>query len=119
MKVLSSRKVKAVTITSSYRNFNGDARKWQEAYFELISMKNYWSTEVLRLDIYENRRGAFVRLDFRTEDPDKPSLYTYGKNAWISLMEDLGYRELNVDDIVYEAVEVDYDENVDEYDIEF
>ena len=84
------RKEKSVQIVSYFNDFDGDVRKWQEAFFELLSWNNTWSTCYV-LEICASRaRGTFVRVT-----PHNPDTV----DSVIGMMEGLGYKGFKTDDV--------------------
>ena len=88
-------KENAVIITAYYNDWDGDVRGWQEAYFKLLAWKNTWGL-VYRLDIMaKSDHSPFVELII---DPDC-------RVGIIEMMEDLGYKNMKVDDIVVGTID--------------
>lgn len=103
------KKVKAVHISASYKDFDGEADRWREAYFNLLSWKNTWSIPY-SMDIYSRRdHTAFLSMVI----PRKR------KEDVLEYLDDLGYREVKSTDIDLALIEVyDRDEEVDDYCLE-
>ena len=91
--------VKCTSIVSHFNDFNGDAEKWREAYFQLISMRNTFGV-ILTMDIWSNcKRGAFIRVVVHNENTERV-LHT---------MEGLGYGAITVHEALIGEVEHDTD----------
>ena len=95
--------VKASSIISHLNDFNGDAAKWREAYFRLISLRNTFGV-ILTMDVWESRKmGVLVRVVVHNENVERV----------LSTMEDLGYGAIKV----YEAIigEVEHDTLIEDF----
>ena len=95
--------VKASSIVSHLSDFNGDAAKWREAYFRLISLRNTFGV-ILAMDVWESRKlGVFVRVVVHNENVERV----------LTTMEDLGYGAIKV----YEAIlgEVEHDTEIEDF----
>ena len=81
-------KKKAVYITASLNDFDGDVPKWKEAFYELWRYQMTWDY-AWQITVNESRSdGVYVRI---IASP------AYKKNL-VDLMEYIGYRNITVAD---------------------
>lgn len=101
--------IKTTTFVCGWNEFNlkhdgNDVRRWQEAYFELLSWKNTWYL-ALNLDMCSTRDGEpFVRLIVKEKDKERTENY----------LKSLGYIGVKVYDTVTLKLYVDYDDKYDD-----
>lgn len=111
MKIEYTQKVKGKVFNATFGEFESKSedpvRDWQVAYFELLSWKNTWNIP-LEMDInstYDHM--PYVRIVIPVVNPDTP-------DALKEMMERLGYRNIEIADVVIEKVTPEFDEKVDE-----
>jgi len=114
MKIEASEKLKATCFIAYYSDFaspftdDRKGRAWKDAYFTLLSWKNTWEVPLL-MDIESSRKsGAYLRMIVKAKDTEMVRDY----------LHDLGYRA-NESMMIVEIVEPEFNENVDEYFIEY
>lgn len=75
-------------ITAGYRDFDGDAVKWREAYFKLLSWKNTWSIP--------------YRMDINSSSDNEPFLFMIvprnRAEAVLDMLKDYGYGNISCTD---------------------
>lgn len=72
-----------VNVTTAFSDFDGDAEKWRQSYFELLSWKNTWGIP-LQMDVmstHDHEPYVFITL------PKKKNMYTNME----STLKQLGY----------------------------
>ena len=75
----------ATWITASFKDFDGDAEKWREAYFSLLAWKNTWGVPY-KMDINaDHNHEAFLMMVIPEQNREKV----------LDMLEDLGYRKVN------------------------
>ena len=85
MKINLYETIKTVSVVSHFKDFDGDATKWQQAYFQMVSWKNTWGL-VYDMDILESRQnGVFIRIVLHSAD---------NAERLVDYMEAYGYRDI-------------------------
>lgn len=96
MKICFDR-VETVAVLSYFHDFDGDVRKWQESFFELMATMNTWGT-IRDMYINSNGKGTFIRLVLNSKD---------NAERIVRDMDGMGYRNIKVTDIVIAEVSID------------
>lgn len=83
-------KENAVIIKTYFASFHGDVRKWKEAYFQLLSYKNTFSSLIYKVDIHSTQLDVFVKII---------ASVTVAKML-NDMMESIGYRNIAINPII-------------------
>ena len=91
-------RVEAASLISHLSDFNGDVRKWQSSFFELMSIMNTWGT-IRDMYISDSRNGGvFIRVVLNSRR---------NTERMIETMTNLGYGNIKPHDIIIGEVTVD------------
>lgn len=106
---IESELINAVTFNAYFKDFSGDAKEWQAAYFKLLAWKNTWSIPLV-MDILSTGTGyheAYLHMVIEKK----------GKlvNMARELLKDYGYRKVYEFDTTIRVLMPDYEEDVDDY----
>lgn len=95
--------IKTVTFTSYFKDFTGDVRGWQEAYFELLSWKNTYYIPY-EMDINStSSHEAYLYLVVKEEV----------KETTKNILENLGYGNIQIADTKTLEITLDVDLDID------
>lgn len=104
---IESELINAVTMNSYFGDFDGDVRKWQEAYFRMLEWKNTWGIP-LKMDILSTGdHEAYLHMVIEK----KGKLVDMARD----LLKGYGYRKVYEFDVRIRALMPDYEEDVDDY----
>ena len=80
-------KEKALLVTASIKNFDGDVQEWREAFYELWRHQMTWGF-AYNISVIDGREGVFVDMVI------KPAY----REAVANTLESLGYRKVQITD---------------------
>ena len=84
-KIRTYETVKTTSVIAHWSDFDGSVEKWQQAYFQLLSLNNTYSF-AYEMDVHESsKNGVFVCVVLRC---------TNYKDRLVDYMNDLGYRAI-------------------------
>lgn len=97
---------KAVVVRIDHKDFDGDIRKWQELYFQILSWKNTWSMAYEVDMLAYNDHSAYVYIVAKAEI----------KEQLVDWLKSIGYNKIShVEEVEIGTLEIYADNDDDIY----
>ena len=104
---IESELINAVTFNAYFKDYDGDVKAWQAAYFKLLAWKNTWGIPLAMDILSTGDHEAYLHLVIEK----KGKLVDMARD----LLKDYGYRKVYEFDTSIRALMPDYEEDVDDY----